>query len=208
MDMIHGGAQFNPDNQAISEFENTRSQYAMSGKSQLFDESGLSPMLSGSRPSSNNYNNSIQQKNTTNTPTRLKQEIEKLVKKGRAAMGSPINDKLKALDDSILGPAIINMFQSSGNTNLEQIIDSVIVNSKQMKQQRQISQLSPNGMRLAVQSLAPSPQPIRRRRGRPVGSRGRGPAFFNNINTNLSPGGSEYQASGSPFKSNNPPGGF
>ena len=100
MDMIQGSQTLNPDLQAQNNFEQMRSQYAMAGQSQLFDESGLSPMLSGSRPASNSVSG-IHRRGFTKSSTQLKEAVSALKKRATSSlMRTQITELLAALNDT------------------------------------------------------------------------------------------------------------
>ena len=125
MDMIQGSQTLNPDLQAQNNFEQMRSQYAMAGQSQLFDESGLSPMLSGSRPASNSVSG-IHRRGFTKSSTQLKEAVSALKKRATSPLLHPqITELLVALNDTVMGPEIVKMYQTS-NKPLEDVIKEVI----------------------------------------------------------------------------------
>ena len=125
MDMIQGSQTLNPDLQAQNNFEQMRSQYAMAGQSQLFDESGLSPMLSGSRPASNSVSG-IHRRGFTKSSTQLKEAVSALKKRATSSLlRTQITELLAALNDTVMGPEIVKMYQTS-NKPLEDVIKEVI----------------------------------------------------------------------------------
>ena len=124
MDMIQG-SPLNADLQAQNNFEQMRSQYAMAGQSQLFDESGLSPMLSGSRPASNSVSG-IHRRGFTKSSTQLKEAVSALKKRATSPLlHTQITELLDALNDTVMGPEIVKMYQTS-NKSLEDVIKEVI----------------------------------------------------------------------------------
>ena len=126
MDMIQGSQTLNPDLQAQNNFEQMRSQYAMAGQSQLFDESGLSPMLSGSRPASNSVSG-IHRRGFTKSSTQLKEAVSALKTRATSSplLHPQITELLVALNDTVMGPEIVKMYQTS-NKPLEDVIKEVI----------------------------------------------------------------------------------
>jgi hypothetical protein len=86
-------------------------------------------MLSGSRPASNSVSG-IHRRGFTKSSTQLKEAVSALKKRASTSlMRTQLTELLDALNDTVMGPEIVKMYQTN-NKSLEDVIKEVVQHYK------------------------------------------------------------------------------